>query len=409
MKNGIRRLTAVLLTAALCMACICGVFAETAAAQATKYAGMTAEEIVAGMTLQEKAAQMLQPACYYMDDVQMQANCYGSLVSKPDCLTAKEWREYIGWLQEAAMASETGIPFIFGQDNVHGVGYCMGTVIFPHNIGLGAANDEELMYQAGLITGDESKQCHMLWNLAPVVAQSGDPRWGRTYESYGADIDTITRLSTAYTRGLLDSGMIVCAKHFFGDGNTAFGSSGEEISGVPGLLDRGDARISDEQIRALIRESGLAVNCDLKEYGALLPTLALAEKHLMELKTRRGQVGELCALLGIRNRTLAPTEEKYLQNWLEMGFGKDPILLAYDKTVAKKGELAWPYMNRILENWHAKGLHTLPEIEAGDAPPKVGSPSGKRGGQVSAGPTSEDYERMQRLLRKMDGGGDHGT
>ena len=138
-------------------------------------------------------------------------------------------------------------------------------------------------------------------------------------------------------------------------------------------------------------------------------TLALAEKHLMELKTRRGQVGELCALLGIRNRTLAPTEEKYLQNWLEMGFGKDPILLAYDKTVAKKGELAWPYMNRILENWHAKGLHTLPEIEAGDAPPKVGSPSGKRGGQVSAGPTSEDYERMQRLLRKMDGGGDHGT
>lgn len=252
MKNGIRRLTAVLLTAALCMACICGAFAETAAAQATKYAGMTAEEIVAGMTLQEKAAQMLQPACYYMDDVQMQANCYGSLVSKPDCLTAKEWREYIGWLQEAAMASETGIPFIFGQDNVHGVGYCMGTVIFPHNIGLGAANDEELMYQAGLITGDESKQCHMLWNLAPVVAQSGDPRWGRTYESYGADIDTITRLSTAYTRGLLDSGMIVCAKHFFGDGNTAFGSSGEEISGVPGLLDRGDARISDEQIRALL-------------------------------------------------------------------------------------------------------------------------------------------------------------
>ena len=144
-------------------------------------------------------------------------------------------------------------------------------------------------------------------------------------------------------------------------------------------------------------------------YNRELFTLALADKYVMERNARSGQVGELRELLGIRNRALAPTEEKYLLSWLEMGFKKEAVLLAYDKTVAKKGELAWPYMNRILENWHAKGLHTLPEIEAGDTPPKAGSPSGKRGGQVSAGPTSEDYERMQRLLRKMDGGGDHGT
>ena len=252
MKIQLRKTAAVLLAAMLCIAGIYSVSAETGTASATKYAGMTAEEIVASLTLEQKAAQMLQPACYNMDDVGMQAKCYGSLVSKPYCMSAKEWREYTGWFQDAALSSEAGIPFVFGQDDVHGVGYCENAVIFPHNIGLGAANDEELMYQAGLITGDEAKQCHMLWNLAPVVAQSGDPRWGRTYESYGADIGIISRLSTAYTRGLLDSGMIVCAKHFFGDGNTAMGSSGMEISGVPGLLDRGDARISDEQIQALL-------------------------------------------------------------------------------------------------------------------------------------------------------------
>ncbi len=139
-------------------------------------------------------------------------------------------------------------------------------------------------------------------------------------------------------------------------------------------------------------------------------TLELAEKHLREWKARRGQVGELCALLGIRNRALSPTEEKYLHDWLEMGFGKDPILLAYDKTVAKKGELAWPYMNRILENWHAKGLHTLPEIEAGDAPPRRGGRgSGNAGKKEPAGPTEEEYLRMQKYLRELDGGGDHGT
>ena len=244
-----KRLTAVLMVAILCLACVCGVCAEGAG---TKYAGMTAEEITASLTLRQKAEQMLQPACYNIMPIEMIQHDYGSVISKPYCMTAREWRNYIGMFQRAALASDAGIPFVFGQDNIHGVGYCENAVIFPHNIGMGAANDEELMYQVGLITGDEAKLCGQLWNFSPVVAQSGDPRWGRTYESYGADIETITRLSTAYTRGLLDSGIIVCAKHFFGDGNTAMGTSGMEISGVPGLLDRGDARLSEEQIRELL-------------------------------------------------------------------------------------------------------------------------------------------------------------
>ena len=244
-----KRLTAVLMVAVLCLACVCWACAEGAA---TKYAGMTAEEITASLTLRQKAEQMLQPACYNIMPIEMIQHDYGSVISKPYCMTAREWRNYIGMFQRAALASDAGIPFVFGQDNIHGVGYCENAVIFPHNIGMGAANDEELMYQVGLITGDEAKLCGQLWNFSPVVAQSGDPRWGRPYESYGADIETITRLSTAYTRGLLDSGIIVCAKHFFGDGNTAMGTSGMEISGVPGLLDRGDARLSEEQIRELL-------------------------------------------------------------------------------------------------------------------------------------------------------------
>lgn len=134
-------------------------------------------------------------------------------------------------------------------------------------------------------------------------------------------------------------------------------------------------------------------------------TLELADRWILEQKDRRGRTGELARLLGIQGRALAPREETYLLSWLDMGFGQDAVLLAYDKTVSKKGELAWPYMNRILENWHAKGLHTLPEIEAGDAPPR------RKTGQAPApaGPTSEEYVRMQKYLSKLNGGGDHGT
>lgn len=217
-----------------------------------QYAGMTAEEITASLTLEEKASQMVLPACYAIDSDKVKENCFGGIFSQWNHLDAPAWREYVDAFQQAAVESETGIPFLYGQDDLHGVNYCRDTVIFPHNIGCGAANDEELMYQAGLITGDEAKLCHMLWNFAPCVAQSGDPRWGRTYESYGVDLERITRLSTAYTRGLKDSGIAACAKHFFGDGNTEYGSSNFFTARVSAIIDRGNAVLSEEEIQNLL-------------------------------------------------------------------------------------------------------------------------------------------------------------
>ncbi len=236
------RLAALILT-------LCVLWTGAAAAE-NRYAGMTAEEITACLTLEQKASQMVQPACYNVDANAMRRNCYGSILSQAEHLDAAGWREYTAWFQRAALESDAGIPYLYGQDDVHGVNYCLGAVIFPHNIGLGAAGDEDLMYRIGRITADEAKLCHMLWNFAPCVAQSADPRWGRTYESYGSDPEAIKRLGTAYSRGLLDGGLAACPKHFFGDGNTVFGTG--ESSDVPRLIDRGDARLSEEEAAELL-------------------------------------------------------------------------------------------------------------------------------------------------------------
>ncbi len=212
-----------------------------------QYAKMSAEEIVSSLTLEQKAMQMVQPACYNTDPKEMKKNCYGSVLSRNFYYDFKEWQDYVGRFQKMAVSSQAGIPFVYGQDDVHGVNYATGTVIFPHNIGLGAANDEELMYRIGQITADEAKLCHMLWNFAPCIAQSDDPRWGRTYESYGSDLETIKRLSVAYTKGLQDGGIIACAKHFVGDGNVTYGT-GEGTN----LIDRGDAVLNEEEISELL-------------------------------------------------------------------------------------------------------------------------------------------------------------
>lgn len=133
-------------------------------------------------------------------------------------------------------------------------------------------------------------------------------------------------------------------------------------------------------------------------------SLELADTYLRTRQQRQTESASLAQALGIRDRALSPTEEKYLTAWLDMGFPQDAILRAYDKTVLKKGELTWPYMNRILENWHQKGLHTVPEIEAGDRPPQ-----NRRGASQSGGPTQEDMQRMQDYMNRLNGGGHSGT
>ncbi len=217
-----------------------------------RYAGQTPEEILAKLSLEQKAAQMVQPAIYVMEnpEEQMRQLDYGSILSKMEALHAPDWRALIDGIQKAALDSASGVPFIYGQDDVHGVNYSAGCVIFPHNIGLGAANDEELMGQIGQITADEAKLCHMLWNFAPCVAQSVDPRWGRTYESYGSDLSTIKKLGNAYTKALVENGIVACPKHFFGDGNVSYGTG--ENSDTARLIDRGDATLTDDEIEELL-------------------------------------------------------------------------------------------------------------------------------------------------------------
>jgi DnaD/phage-associated family protein len=137
-------------------------------------------------------------------------------------------------------------------------------------------------------------------------------------------------------------------------------------------------------------------------------TLEQAEKHVQDLLDRRQECKAAARCLGIRNRELVPSEEKYIRAWLDMGFKAEAIGEAYERTILKKNELAWPYLNRILENWHKKDLHTLEKILEGD-PREKNTPKRQEDARKSSGPDAEEYRQMQRFLAKMNGGGGDGT
>ena len=76
------------------------------------YTGMTAEEIVASLTLEQKAAQMVQGALYNLDYNEMSEQCYGSVLSHYDIVpgpSVEDWREITDAYQDAALSAPAGI------------------------------------------------------------------------------------------------------------------------------------------------------------------------------------------------------------------------------------------------------------------------------------------------------------
>ena len=127
-------------------------------------------------------------------------------------------------------------------------------------------------------------------------------------------------------------------------------------------------------------------------------TLELAEKYIAACEKRRTDHGRIAELLGIRGRELYKREAEYIDAWLEMGFPAEAIALALERTVLNTGALKWPYLNSILRNWHAAGLHTAEEIEQAE---------GKRRGRgetISDPGPGPDQDDLERILKKLKGG-----
>src|SRR6266498_715913 len=222
------------------------------------------EDLLSRMTLDEKIGQMTQVEKNSIAAGDITKYDIGSILSggggSPDENTPQGWYKMVAGFQKEALATRLQIPIIYGSDAVHGHGNLRNASIFPHNIGLGAANDPELMEKIGRATAEEMLATGIPWNFAPVVAVVQDVRWGRTYEGYSEETKLVTSLSTAYIKGLQSitnddnptPGQSIFAlatpKHFIGDGATIWKSS--RTSNYK--LDQGNMQVPEEVVRKLL-------------------------------------------------------------------------------------------------------------------------------------------------------------
>lgn len=209
-------------------------------------------DLLSRMSLERKVAQLIMPDIGSITPEDVAEYRFGTVLnggnSGPngdDFAPAPEWLALADAYWDASVqplpGDEPAIPVLWGTDAVHGHANVIGATVFPHNIGLGATGDADLIRRIGAATATEIEVTGIEWTFAPTVAVARDDRWGRTYESYSEDPELVSRLGAAMIEGLqgrpgdpdyLGTGRVAAtAKHFFGDGGTEQGVDQGDVNG----------------------------------------------------------------------------------------------------------------------------------------------------------------------------------
>lgn len=189
-----------------------------------------ADALLAKMTLDEKIGQMVQVDMAALKDHGDVAKYFmGSVLaggeSDPADNRPETWLRTVTEIRGQTQHTRLKIPLLFGVDAVHGHNNILGAVIFPHDVGLGAAHNPMLVERAERVTAEEVAGTGIQWAFAPCVAVSRDIRWGRSYESFGQSTELVSELGAAAVRGLQgrslnNKSVLACVKHYAGDGGT---------------------------------------------------------------------------------------------------------------------------------------------------------------------------------------------
>lgn len=214
-------------------------------------------DLLAKMTIEEKVGQIIQADINSITPEEAKEYNLGSILnggnSAPgadDYAPAPKWLELADEYWKASTdttGGRTAIPIIWGTDAVHGHSNIIGATVFPHNIGLGAANNPDLMEEIGKVTAKEIRVTGIDWTFAPTIAVVRNDRWGRTYESYSEQPEIVAAYAPRLVYGLQGrpddadflkgDHVVATVKHFVGDGGTVDG------------IDQGENVMTEAQLR----------------------------------------------------------------------------------------------------------------------------------------------------------------
>jgi beta-glucosidase len=210
--------------------------------------------LMKNMSIEEKVGQVIQADLDFIKPSDLRDYPIGSVLNGGNTsprgklrASPAEWKSLAQEFYEESKKTGASIPVLWGTDAVHGHSNVFGATIFPHNIGIGAAANPELVEDIGTAVAEEVLATGLFWTFAPTVTIPQNFRWGRTYEGYSEDPVLVSKLGSSFIKGLQgtekeflnDAKILGTAKHFLGDGGTYLG------------IDQGDTRANEENMRLI--------------------------------------------------------------------------------------------------------------------------------------------------------------
>ncbi|WP_260679374.1 glycoside hydrolase family 3 protein [Thalassomonas sp. M1454] len=192
------------------------------------------DDLLNCMSVEQKIGQMIQVERSLCSPDDVKKYHIGSVLSgagsSPEDNLLNDWVEMAEQYWQASIIADQEhlpIPIMYGVDAVHGHNNIKGATIFPHNIGLGAANDAELVKQIAQVTTKEVLASGIDWVFSPNLAIAQDYHWGRVYESFAQSPELVTKYSESIIEGMqqnpLNANITACVKHWIADGGTSYG------------------------------------------------------------------------------------------------------------------------------------------------------------------------------------------
>jgi len=173
------------------------------------------EKVLSGMSLEEKAGQMVQltigtietPDRNGVDEAKLvevlEKYKIGSFLNVlgDRARSREETEAYIRIIQEKSMEI-LGIPTIYGLDMIHGASYLTDGTLFPQEINLAATFNRSYPAAMGEAMGYETRAAMVPWVFSPVMDLGRDPRWSRHWESWGEDPYLSSEMAVVETRAI---------------------------------------------------------------------------------------------------------------------------------------------------------------------------------------------------------------
>lgn len=409
MTAGLRRLAAAVAVAVLAAVVSPSAFAQDGQDRPTyldpeRSVPARAADLVARMTLEEKIGQLAMVDLSrlmgdgpwdrgplnegWVDAVLAEAQV-GSLLAGGNGAPVPDdpsgWATTIDALQRRALdASRLGVPILFGVDAVHGHAQVRGATVQPHQLGLAASFDVELVEEVARATAHDVAATGVTWNFAPVADLGRDARWGRTYETFGEAPALAAEMAAAHVRGQLSVPRVApTVKHFVGYGQA----------------ERGDDRAPAGLTLRELRDTHLPPFAAAVEAGA--PTVMVASGAVDGVPVHASRfllTGVLRGELGFRGVTLSDwadvdklagvhrvAPDRVAAVAMALNAGVDVVMLPHDaagfvsdlRAAVRAGLVAEARIDeaasRVLELKLRLGLFETPFVSAQDAPSLVGA------------------------------------